>query len=100
MESFDSEVSRESPSTSDDSQQPSIGLCYTDDKPPLIANRITVRSHSAHTRPLKCQLDQSNGRGQRATNTHFHEADPGVAMAILRQPRILSGPDNAPHRVM
>ncbi|KAL5109194.1 hypothetical protein TcWFU_007373 [Taenia crassiceps] len=97
VESFDSEASRESPSTSDDSQQPpSIGLCYTTDKPPLIASRITVRSHSAHSRPLKCQLDRSSGRGQRATNIYFNEADAGAAMAIIRQPPIPSGGDNGP----
>eukprot|EP00108_Taenia_solium_P006402 TsM_000798300 transcript=TsM_000798300 gene=TsM_000798300 len=100
VESFDSVASRESPSTSDDSQQPSIGLCYTNDKPPLIANRITVRSHSAHSRPLKCQMDQSNGRGQKATNIYFNGADAGVAMAIIRQPPNLSGADNDPQRVI
>nr|CDS23221.1 synaptic ras gtpase activating protein syngap [Echinococcus granulosus] len=100
VESFDSAASGESLSSSDGSQQPSIGLCYSNDKPPLRATRNTARSHSAHTRPPKCQPSQPTGREQRATNIYTNEVDAEVSMEIIRQPPVFSGINNRPQRVM
>ncbi|KAM7535228.1 hypothetical protein Aperf_G00000101206 [Anoplocephala perfoliata] len=99
VESFDSEASRESLAISDDSQQPSIGLCYSNEKPPPVANRNSVRSQSAHTRPVKTQPDPHLGRWQRTTNIYSNEVDEHTSMEIIRQPPILIGMNTkAPQR--
>ncbi|VUZ39299.1 unnamed protein product, partial [Hymenolepis diminuta] len=72
-ESFDSGASRESLSTSEDSHQPS--LCYSNNKPPLVGNRNSVRSQSAHTRQNKSQpeLPPPISGWQRVTNIYSNE---------------------------
>ncbi|VDO16616.1 unnamed protein product [Rodentolepis nana] len=91
VESFNSEASRESLSTSKDSHQSS--LCYSNDKPPPVANRNSVRSQSAHTRPIKTQpeLPPSISGRQGVTSIYSNDLDECSSMEIIRQPPILSG---------
>ena len=97
VESFQSEVSGESTSTTDEIIHRSrIGPPYTNEKPPLLTNRTSARSHSAHTRPFIGQT----GRLSRTANVCQNDmANRGTITKIRQQP-INSGVNNDPNRVM